>query len=94
MNEVQISVPTLNRSDWNLQGEPQGYLSVQAPDSLLASRGQPQIRSAAAIRLTKGGEMEGSAEAIPTSGEPTVMLTCIRPGRRFGKHARAGPVFL
>lgn len=94
MNEVQISVPTLNRADWNLQGEPQAYLSVQAPDSLLTSRGQPQIRSAAAIRLTKGGEMEVSAEAIPTSGEPTVMLNCIRPRRRLGKYARAGPVFL
>lgn len=94
MDEVQISIPTLVRCDWNLQGEPPGPLSAQVPDSLLTSRGQAQIRSAAAIRSPKGGEMAGSTEAIPTSEGPAVLLTCIRPGRRFGKYARAGPVLL
>lgn len=96
MDEVQISIPTLNR----LQSEPPAYLSAQVPASLLTSREQAQIRSAAAIRPPlgrpppKGGETAGSTEAIPTSEGPTVLLTCIRPGRRLGKYARAGPVSL
>lgn len=38
---------------------------LKCPTRLLTSRGQAQIRSAAAIRSTKGGEMTGSIEAIP-----------------------------